>query len=84
MDLAAIGALNAAQDMQLAVPAELSVAGEVRPALTTVHVHKNWMGVLGVRRLLERVQYPEQPTTSTLLATRLVLRDSVAAPRVVL
>lgn len=90
MDLAAIGALNAAQDMQLTVPHDLSIAGfdnidlagEVRPALTTVHVHKNWMGMIGVRRLIERVQYPEQPPTSTLLATRLVVRDSVAAPRV--
>lgn len=89
MDLAAIGVLNAARDMDLRIPEDLSVAGfdnidlasEVRPALTTVHVHKKWMGMLGVRRLIERVAYPEQPTTSTLIATKLVQRDSVAAPR---
>ncbi|MBX3015228.1 MAG: LacI family DNA-binding transcriptional regulator [Caldilineaceae bacterium] len=90
MDLAAIGALNAVRDMHLNVPTDISIAGfdnidlanEVRPSLTTVHVHKNWMGMIGVRRLIERIQYPEQPPTTTLLSTRLIVRDSVAAPRV--
>ncbi len=88
MDLAAIGALNAARDLGLRVPQEISIAGfddidlaaEMRPALTTIHVHKKWMGLLGLRRLLERVRTPDQPTTKTLIATHLVVRDSVAPP----
>ncbi len=88
MDLAAFGALNACLDAGLRVPDDISIigfddidlAGEVRPGLTTVHVHKNWMGTLGVRRLLERVRYPEQPATKTLISTHLVERDTVAAP----
>lgn len=88
MDLAAFGALNACLDAGLRVPDDISIigfdnidlAGEVRPGLTTVHVHKNWMGTLGVRRLLERVRYPEQPATKTLISTHLVARDSVAVP----
>lgn len=88
MDLAAIGVLHAAADMGIAVPQELSVAGfdnidmasEIRPALTTVHVHKNWMGMIGVRQLIERAQYPAQPVVKTLISTYLIERNSVAAP----
>jgi len=89
MDLAAIGALNGARDLGIRVPEELSVIGfdnidlasEIRPALTTVHVHKNWMGLIGVRHLLERVRNPEQPPTKTLIATRLIERETVAQVR---
>lgn len=88
MDLAAFGALNACLDAGLRVPEDISIvgfdnidlAGEIRPGLTTVHVHKDWLGALGVRRLIERVRHPEQPPTKTLLATHLVARDSVAPP----
>ncbi len=88
MDLAAFGAMNACLDAGLRIPDDISIigfdnidlAGEIRPGLTTVHVHKNWMGMLGVRRLIERVRYPEQPATKTLISTHLVARDSVAAP----
>lgn len=84
-DDTAIGALRAAQDMGLDVPGDLSVVGfdnielasEIRPALTTVHVHKVWMGRIGVRCLLERAQNPDQPALTTLLATELVVRESV-------
>lgn len=89
MDLAAIGALNGARDLGINVPGELSIIGfdnidlasEIRPALTTVHVHKNWMGMIGVRHLLERVRNPEQPPTKTLVATHLVERETVAHVR---
>lgn len=85
-DDTAIGVMHAARDMGLRVPNDLSIvgfddidlAGEIRPALTTVHVHKAWLGRLGVRRLLERAQMPEQPTLSVTVATHLVERESTA------
>jgi LacI family transcriptional regulator len=85
-DLVALGALNAARDLGLDVPGDLSVMGfdnidlasEITPALTTVHVHKTWLGMLSVRQLLERVQSPAKPKTMLSVDTHLVIRDSVA------
>ncbi|MCU0522970.1 MAG: LacI family transcriptional regulator [Anaerolineae bacterium] len=88
-DLVAIGALSAARDMGIAVPGQLSIIGfdnidlaaVVTPALTTVHVHKTWMGALAVRQLLHRAAEPQQPRVSITLATQLVERRSVGVVR---
>jgi LacI family transcriptional regulator len=88
-DLTAIGALHAARDMDLAVPDDLSVMGfdnidlakEISPALTTIHVHKTWLGVLGVRQLMARAQSPDEPRVTILLDTELIVRDSVGPCR---
>ncbi len=88
-DDTAIGVMHAAAERGLRVPADLSVAGfdnidlarDVTPALTTVHVHKAWMGSLGVRALLDRIQNPDQPRITVTVATQLIERSSVAAPR---
>ena len=81
--------MSGARDAGLSVPGDLSVLGfdniamaqETVPSLTTVHVHKTWMGVLGVRRLLERAQDPTQPKVTLILDAQLVIRDSVAPCR---
>jgi LacI family transcriptional regulator len=81
--------LNAAHDLGLNVPRDLSIVGfddidlaqEVMPPLTTVHVYKAWLGKLGVQRLLDRVQHPDQPQISVTVDTRLIERESVARPR---
>ncbi|MFN3983455.1 MAG: LacI family DNA-binding transcriptional regulator [Caldilinea sp.] len=88
-DETAIGVMHAAIARNLSVPADLSVVGfdnidlarDVTPALTTVHVHKAWMGSLGVRTLLDRLQNPDQPRITVTVATQLIERNSVAAPR---
>jgi LacI family transcriptional regulator len=88
-DETAIGALQAAHEMRIAVPEELSIIGfddidmasEVRPALTTIHVPKMWLGRLGVRRLIERAQAPDAPTVTVSVATHLVERNSVGPCR---
>ncbi|GIV85528.1 MAG: transcriptional regulator [Candidatus Roseilinea sp.] len=85
-DDTAIGVLNAARDMGLSVPGELSIVGfddialasEVQPALTTVHVPKAWLGRLGVRQLIERVCTPELPRVTISVSTHLVRRASSA------
>lgn len=88
-DLSALGVLSAAREMGIGVPGDLSVIGfdnidmarEIVPPLTTVHVYKTWMGVLGVRRLLERIQDPGQPKVTLTLGTQLVIRESVGSVR---
>lgn len=88
-DIVAIGAIQALHEMGLHVPRDVSVVGFdnidsaafITPALTTVHVHKTWMGAISVRQLLERVQNPEQPKVTISVATELVVRDSAATPR---
>jgi DNA-binding LacI/PurR family transcriptional regulator len=87
-DDTAIGVINAAHDMGLAVPEELSVIGfdnidlakEVKPYLTTIHVHKTWMGALGVRFLAERAMNPDQPRLTVTVSTDLIIRETICPP----
>lgn len=84
-DIVALGALSAARDLGIRVPQELSIIGfdnidlasVVTPALTTVHVHKTWMGSLGVRQLIYRAEQPMQPRITISVSTKLVERASV-------
>lgn len=88
-DETAIGVMHAAAARRLTIPTDLSVVGfdnidlvrDVTPALTTIHVHKAWMGSLGVRTLLDRLQNPDQPRITVTVATQLIERNSVATPR---
>jgi LacI family transcriptional regulator len=88
-DLTALGALDAIRELGLRVPEDISIIGfdnidlakDNRPALSTIHIHKTWLGTMGLRRLIERAQDPDQPTTTTMLATQLIVRDSTRAPR---
>jgi DNA-binding LacI/PurR family transcriptional regulator len=83
-DPAAIEALQALQESGLRVPEDISVIGfddvemaqMARPALTTRHVHRELLGRVAVRRLLERAAQPDLPTTALLLDTIFVERDS--------
>jgi LacI family transcriptional regulator len=85
-DDSAIGVMNAAHDLHLEVPRDVSIIGfddidlasEIKPALTTVHVPKIWLGKLGVQRLVERAQHAEQPQLNLTVAARLVERETVA------
>lgn len=83
-DIIAIGVLNAARDLGICVPGALSVIGfdnidmasVVTPSLTTIHVHKTWMGALGVRQLMQRAAERDAPKVTLSIATELVVRDS--------
>ncbi len=84
-DEIAINSMNAAVELGRNVPGDLSVVGfdnidlasQIMPAMTTVHVYKNWMGILGVRSLIERASNPHQPKVTSLISTQLVIRESV-------
>jgi DNA-binding LacI/PurR family transcriptional regulator len=86
-DEVATGVIQALRDLGKRIPQDVSVIGfdnvdytaDLYPPLTTIHVHKTWMGRLGVRMLVERAKYPNQPQTTSSLATHLVERQSVAA-----
>lgn len=88
-DLMAIGALDAAQATEVAVPERLSVvgfddissAGHVRPALTTVARPYEEMGASAVQAMVEAVRYPPgtRPARQLDLPTRLVVRESTGA-----
>jgi len=85
-DDCAVGVWDAAREMGLNIPNTLSVVGfdnidlasQVQPGLTTVHVQKTWMGILGVRYLLDRILNPEQPKITTMVSTQLIIRESVS------
>ncbi len=88
-DDSAIGVMNAIHDMGRKIPEDISVIGfdnidvarEITPALSTIHVHKSWLGILGVRNLVDRIQNPDQPRINTIISTHLIERESVGRPR---
>jgi DNA-binding LacI/PurR family transcriptional regulator len=83
-DKTAIGAMQALQSTGLRVPEDISVVGfddidmacVVRPALTTVHVHRELLGEMGVRMLVERMDHPSRPAMALALETDFVERES--------
>jgi len=84
-DAIAIGAMRAARELGLRIPADLSVVGfddidlaaHVDPPLTTVHQPIRQKGADAVRLLLaEMEQRAEKPPEHIRLATRLVVRGS--------
>src|SRR5581483_3851988 len=87
-DNVAIGALRAAKARGLHVPDDLSVvgfddseqSGLVTPALTTVRQPLAEMGRMAVSLLLRLLDHQRVEAMSIELATRLVVRDSTAAP----
>jgi LacI family transcriptional regulator len=88
-DLMAIGALDAARALGVAVPEQLSVVGfddissaaHVRPALTTVARPYVEMGAAAVQHMVEAVRSPDGTRLAHQLdlPTRLVVRESTGA-----
>ena len=85
----AFGAILALHDMDMRVPEDVSVvgfdkiesSGFITPGLTTVHVHKTWIGAISVRQLLERSENREQPKVTISMVTELVVRIPACPPR---
>lgn len=85
-DEIAIGAVNALQELGVAVPLDVSVTGfdniddsfRMTPALTTVHVPKESLGKRAVERLLGRIASKAEPMEKLLLAGELLYRESTA------
>jgi DNA-binding LacI/PurR family transcriptional regulator len=70
------------------VPEDISVMGfddkavidDNSELLTTMQVNKELMGELAVRHLYERAINHDRPPITTIIGTRLIVRNSVAGP----
>jgi len=88
-DNMAVGAVRAARERGLSVPADLSVVGfddgevarSVTPALTTVRQPLGELGRTAVSLLQRLVDRQRVETLRVELGTRLVVRDSTAPPK---
>jgi DNA-binding LacI/PurR family transcriptional regulator len=87
-DTIAIGAMRAAKECGLRLPADLAITGfdnipfsrDLDPPLTTVQVPKELLGELAARRLIERLNHPEWPPIIQMVPTTLVARASCGEP----
>jgi DNA-binding LacI/PurR family transcriptional regulator len=87
-DLIAIGAMDAVKQQGLSIPKDISVVGfddislasEVNPTLTTVHVPKRTMGMVAVKELLAIIKGKEEAVKKSLIPTNLIVRRSTDIP----
>jgi LacI family transcriptional regulator len=85
-DLYAIGCYDAANELGLRVPEDISVTGfndirfvdKLRPPLTTVRIPLYEMGTQAAKALLLRIQNIDSTPAPTPLATELIVRGSTA------
>ncbi len=83
-DTIAIGAMNELLDSGYRIPEEISVCGiddvpfaeNCRPALTTVRIEKQEMGIKALQYLLERLKNPRKVQVTVLLGVKLCARQS--------
>ncbi len=60
---------------------DVGYASMLPVALTTVHQPCREIGMVAMNIMLDRLAHPELPTRDTLLAAKLIVRDSCGAPR---
>lgn len=83
-DLMAIGALRAIHEAGLRVPEDISLIGHddiemasyIRPTLTTIAQPITQLAETAIKWLVERIELPSLPPRQTVLANRLVERQS--------
>ncbi|WP_181444402.1 LacI family DNA-binding transcriptional regulator [Bacillus sp. 03113] len=83
-DRMAYGAYRAIQEAGLTIPDDIAIiafdnlemSSFMTPPLTTVHVHKEEMGRLAVRMLLQKIQYHTSLPLMTFVPTELIVRNS--------
>lgn len=84
-DSMAIGVLKALREMDVRVPQDVSLisindiptAKFVYPPLTTVRIHSEYMGVMAVRILFDRIVNQRDIPIKTLVSVQLIERESV-------
>jgi len=87
-DEIAFGAMDAARDMGISIPDELSIVGVddrplaayMSPPLTTLHPPFAEMGEAAVRLLIQLVEGKDVPATTQLFKPELIVRKSTAPP----
>jgi DNA-binding LacI/PurR family transcriptional regulator len=86
-DEAAIGAMAAISDCGKTVPEDIAIvsidnieiAAMLRPALTTVDIPKRSLARFAIQSLMNQIEYPDQGQVSTMLPTKLIVRQSCGA-----
>lgn len=87
-DIVALGALTRLQELDIAVPQQLSLTGfddipfarYAKPPLTTIHVPHNQVGTRAGQMLLELIAADSAPEAQ-LIQPELVIRNSTAKPQ---
>jgi LacI family transcriptional regulator len=87
-NLMALGAFAAIQEIGLRCPEDISLLGFddfywatlLRPKLTVVSQPAREMGMIAARILIDQIEGRSSVTTPTLLATKLIVRDSCCPP----
>jgi len=86
-DINATYGYKAIKDHNLRIPEDISIIGFddielgklISPPLTTIRVYKEQMGSIAVRTLFKVLQHEVEQPVTTLVPTRLIERESVAA-----
>ena len=84
-DLIAVGAMKALKESGYRIPQDIGIVGfdnlplgsVVEPALTTIHVPKQYMGEAAAQKLIDLLNTPGHPPTKTEVSTMLVKRGTV-------
>ena len=84
-DLIAVGAIKALKENGYRIPQDIGIVGfdnlplgsVIEPALTTIHVPKQYMGEAAAQKLIDLLNTPGQPPTKTEVSTMLVKRGTV-------
>ncbi len=87
-DPAAFGVYQAAHELKLRIPDDLSVIGFddlqmssiISPQLTTIQIDKLLMGSMAMEQLQRQINQPNQTTVTIRIHVRLIERGSVAPP----
>ncbi|NWG17941.1 MAG: LacI family DNA-binding transcriptional regulator [Chloroflexi bacterium] len=87
-DPAAFGVYQAAHELKLRIPDDLSIigfddlhmAGIISPPLTTIQIDKLLMGRIAMEHLQRQISQPDQTTITIRIHVRLIERGSVAQP----
>lgn len=86
-DLTAIGAMEAAKELNYRIPGELSVIGiddiensqYTTPMLTTIHIPMEELGIITAKILIDRIESKKRIPMKVELPFQLIRRESCAA-----
>lgn len=80
-DNIALGAIKAFNELNLSISIcgfdDLPICELISPALSTVHVNKQYLGKTAVSRLVQKINTPDYDIQKILIATKTIQRDSV-------
>jgi len=85
LEVIAVGAIKALKESGYRIPQDIGIVGfdnlplgsVIEPALTTIHVPKQYMGEAAAQKLIDLLNTPGQPPTKTEVSTMLVKRGTV-------